>query len=66
MCASCFFENIVYTYDSYSISQMGTCSDDPIELSSGESDFSSRDYMASDQEPIERQLVHRGMKNMNI
>jgi hypothetical protein len=66
MCASCFFKNIVYTYDSDSISQMWTCSDDPIELSSGESDFSSRDYMASDEEPIERQLVHICMKNMNI
>jgi hypothetical protein len=45
---------------------MGSCSDDSIELSSRERDFSQSDYMSSDEEPIERQLVHRGMKNMNI
>jgi hypothetical protein len=44
---------------------MGTCSDNPMALSSGESYFnSSDDYMSLDEEPIERQLVHRGMKNM--
>jgi hypothetical protein len=44
---------------------MGSCSDDHIVLSSGESYFnSSDDYMSSDEEPIERQLVHRGMKKM--
>jgi hypothetical protein len=45
---------------------MGFCSDDHIELSSGESDFIRSDYMSSDEEAIERQIVHRGMKNMNI
>jgi hypothetical protein len=44
----------LFTYESDSISQMGTCSDDAIVLSSGESDFnSSDDYMSSDEEPIE-------------
>jgi hypothetical protein len=34
-------------------------------LSSEESYFNSRDYnMSSDEEPIERRPVHRGMKNM--
>jgi hypothetical protein len=57
----------LFTYESDSISHITTCSDDAIVLSSGESDFSSSgDSMSSDEEPIERQLVHRGMKNMNI
>jgi hypothetical protein len=46
---------------------MGSCSDDPIVLSSWESYFSSSDdYMSSDEEPIERQLMHKGMKNMFV
>jgi hypothetical protein len=55
----------LYTYESESISQTGSCSDDPIVLSNEESYFNnSDDYMSSDEEPIERRIVHRGMKNM--
>jgi hypothetical protein len=44
---------------------MGSCSDDPTVLSSEESYFnSSDDNMSSYEEPIERRLVHRGMKTM--
>jgi hypothetical protein len=44
---------------------MGSCSVDPIVLSSEERYFnSSDDYRSSDEEPIKRRLVHRGMKNM--
>jgi hypothetical protein len=43
---------------------MGSCSDDPIVLSSGESYFKSSDDCMSDEEPFEMQHMHRGMKNM--
>jgi hypothetical protein len=43
---------------------MGSCSDDPIVLSSGESYFNSSDDCMSHEEPFQMQHVHSGMKNM--